>query len=88
MSALHHYYFCFSLLFAFPLLYTFSNVPRKKISSANTKFLQLFLRTVQIFNDLETDLGQNLHKQKGRSGRRCLYKISNKKMSSNKCSMT
>lgn len=59
----------------------------KKMSSANTKLLKLFLRAVQIFNDLETDLGQYLHKQK-RSGRRCSYKISSKKMASNTCSLT
>lgn len=37
---------------------------QEKMSSANTKLLKLFLKAVQIFNDLEIDLGQYLHKQK------------------------
>lgn len=61
--------------------YKLSQIYHEKTSSANTELLKLFLREVQIFNDLERDLGQYLHKQK-RSGRRCSYKISNKKMAS------
>lgn len=56
------------------LYYKLSQMYHKKMSSANTQLLKLFLSSVQIFNDLETDLGQYLHKQKRRSGRRCYIK--------------
>lgn len=48
----------------------------EKMNSASIKLLELFPRAVQIFNDLETDLGQYLHKQKGRSGMRWSHKTS------------
>lgn len=39
----------------------------EKMSSANiVKVVKTFLRVAQILNDLETDLEQYLHKQKGR----------------------